>query len=576
MMTDKKLCPECSAENEIDAEFCQECHAPLPDEDSSAFIPPQGPDQEDFELLNSMEDDLPGLLHALKQENDVSIEDDGENQESGTAAEEPDDLFAAEDLGEDEDVPDWLHRIRQRASDEEDSVGEITQKISAAKDSLESDKRTTQRENFESWIQKLRSPIGGFVAGELKEEGLGEDDEESQEEVRDKEPDWLEKIRKAEGKTGLRETQDQPDQGDNSLLNWLVTLEDEEKDIAETEGESPEEGDETLGEDTRETKIVESEAAPAVSLDEGPFAGSIPPRLTITDEEQAQADQLTSTIMDESTPRPIRKLVRRSPLGAARFFFAILLIASLSLSLFLVRTSSNQPIAIQPHDAGLINWVEDLTKGASILIIFDYQPAYASEINLIASPILEELAVRDSEISIISSSVSGHLLYRQLFNTIGVLETVSVSDLGYFPIGAYGAFGLGMESSANWQITGLPESSKELPDEGFDGILILSDTFDGSKAWIEQLTILMPETPINLLVSAQAAPMLRPYFDSGQIAGMVSGIKGGVILETELSGQTSSPLRWQTYQIGLMILMGVMVIGAINAGNKKREEGGDA
>ena len=132
-----------------------------------------------------------------------------------------------------------------------------------------------------------------------------------------------------------------------------------------------------------------------------------------------------------------------------------------------------------------------------------------------------------------------------------------------------------MGFSANWEIAGLPESSKKLQGDGFDGILIFADTYEGARAWVEQLSTLMPETSINLLVTDRALPMLMPYYDSGQIEGIVAGFTGSTILETELSIGNQTSARWWAYQVGLMLLMGVLVIGAIAAGYQHKEEGGD-
>lgn len=565
-MTEKITCPECGAENLEDAEFCIVCHAQLREDSTSAFVDPEQPDQDDFDLLNGEEDDLPGLLHALKQE------DEGETTEDTTRENElpsitPEDEFGDEDTQEDAGIPGWLHRIRQRATEEEDSTGEITQKISAAKDSLKGDKRSTQHENFETWIQKLRGPIGGGFDREPEGGDSSDELEEEQEEVKEKESDWLQKIRKAEGKQNLTDDQRILDHGENGLLNWLVALEDGEEasDILEEEDQ---EGD--------EVKIDESGATQEIPVYERSLYKAIPPKLTVTDEDRSQADQLSSMILDANAPRPVRAIKRRSKLGAARFFFAILLILGMSLSLFIGGTTGKQSGPIQPHTAGFLSWMADIKEGSSVLVVFDYQPAYASEINLVATPVLQTLVSKDSDISLISSSMSGSILQRQLLGEIHALEMASTVDLGYFPIGAYGAFGLSMGISADWKIVGLPESARALPYGGFDSILILSDTYGGARAWIEQLTILMPDTPINLVVTAQAMPMLAPYFDSGQIMGMVAGLNDGVILETELSTGVMIGTRRRAYQVGLVILAAVMVAGAINAGDQKGEEGGAA
>jgi len=48
-----------------------------------------------------------------------------------------------------------------------------------------------------------------------------------------------------------------------------------------------------------------------------------------------------------------------------------------------------------------------------------------------------------------------------------------------------------------------------------------------------------------MVISAQAEPMIRPYFDSGQIKGLVSGLSDAKIYEQ--SNQSIDP----THQFGL-------------------------
>jgi len=572
-MIQKKICPVCGAENVEDEEFCRVCETPLEKNESSAFVEPQQSDQDEFDLMNADEDDLPSLLHALKHE-DEKRTTENEMQEKETSSLQSEDLFESEESQDNEDIPDWLHRIRQRASEEDDSVGEITQKISAAKESLGGSKRSSQHESFESWIQKLRSPTGSVPEDEPEEGATNEDTEEESQAVKQKEPDWLQKIRMAEGKLDSADEQAHLDEGEDGLLNWLAALEDDVERSSPEGAEIADEDEEALDESTQQVETDKSGVTQEIAVEGESLFEVIPPKLNVTQEEKVQADKLASLIMDESAPRPIRKLKRRSKLGAARFFFAILLIVSISLSLSLGKDALTQNVVIHQHTVGFLNWSDTLAQDSPILLVFDYQPAFSSEINLIARPILKTLIEKESKISVLSSSISGPILYRQLFQQISGLEADSITDLGYFPIGAYGAFDLGMGFSANWQITGVPDRSKSLPVDGFDGILIFADTYEGARAWIEQLTMLMPETPINLLVTSQAMPMLVPYFDSGQITGMVSGLDGAAILEKELSQENQTAAIWWAYQVGLLILMIVMVVGAISAGNRQNEEGG--
>jgi hypothetical protein len=57
--------------------------------------------------------------------------------------------------------------------------------------------------------------------------------------------------------------------------------------------------------------------------------------------------------------------------------------------------------------------------------------------------------------------------------------------------------------------------------------------------------------------------MLLPYWESGQVNGMVSGLSQAAGIERALSDGESAASHWRSYQIGLLILIAVLVIGAI-------------
>ena len=66
-----------------------------------------------------------------------------------------------------------------------------------------------------------------------------------------------------------------------------------------------------------------------------------------------------------------------------------------------------------------------------------------------------------------------------------------------------------------------------------------------------------------MITSAQAAPMIAPYSDSGQVDGIVSGLSGGVSYEL-LMGQSGQAQRyWDAYQIGLIIAVTLTLAGAL-------------
>jgi hypothetical protein len=199
------------------------------------------------------------------------------------------------------------------------------------------------------------------------------------------------------------------------------------------------------------------------------------------------------------------------------------------------------------------------------LLIFDYQPAYASEMSLVAEPILSGLANRTGEIAIASSVASGPLLADELLTGARLTYT----DGGYFPMASYGAFGVATGLSTGQTAPGLPKPAQAMLDREYDAVLVLSDNFEGAQTWIEQITARAPETPLGVLATSQAAPLLQPYFESGQIVGVLSGFSDAVALGDLSDSESDLGPRWRAYQVGVLILMVALILGAVVVPGKR-------
>lgn len=554
------ICPECGTENPLDAESCQHCAASLAD-----VLPVDRPEEEkpvedDVNLADEPENDLPELLHALKQTGDSDVGEDVTQNGSDTSSPDSEAIFGVEEVVEDEDIPEWLQRIRERAQQEEDSVGEITQKISAAKESLEESQSKDQRDNFESWIEGLRDQ-----ARQTPDSTLGAEDGEM---PPDEIPAWLLKIRQERiPPEDLEPAQEgsETDSTGKDLPGWLVP--EEQIDLDQTLEERKAE------EETRQievsSQVLEDDETQEVDTSELDEITAEKPVIAVSREEQAGIDQLNAIIADEGATRTVTQTIKPSSMRVSRLILGIVLIVGLSLSLFIGHIPELSQRLVQPYNLALLNWVDNLTNTSSLLVVLDYQPAFSGEMSIIAEPIIENSLPDVGEVYLLSSSPLGSLLFADLIHELGLDNEILFTDLGYFPIPAYGAYYLGSHPNATWRFAHLPESTKTLSSDGYDGILILSDTFEGASAWVEQLSSLMPDIPINLLVTAQAGPMLMPYVASGQVMGMISGISETAGTENALDQSGPDELGWHTYQIGILMLIALLVIGAIFPGGKK-------
>jgi hypothetical protein len=554
------ICPECNAHNPPDAESCQDCQASLAGVAPSELPDSLDSENEDFDLFEPEEKDLPDLLYSLKQDDQVEDEESLLEEFDASQPEEfPDQP--------EEHTPEWLDTVRKRAREEEDSVGDMIKRVSAAQGTLAGDHGESHHEDFESWIQKLREEARDKAAGQ---DEAPEERASGEGEAGESDPEWLSRVRKAHGSL---EPPREPDAAGRSLLEWLVELEEgqEEKPPEEEDGEIAEaevtqpirtHGDEAAGDRTQEvrtgtTPAKETETAKAelVTVD-------------ITRDEHEQADLLATTITDERADRPTSLEKPKTAGWLVRAILALLLITGMSLALFSGSQARLPGGQLPPAGQALWDWAAELLEGASLLLVFDYQPGYAAELELIAAPILKETLAKASEVAFVSSSASGTLLAEALLTEVMEASAVPkdsfpVENWGYYPVGAFGAYGIASGLNASMQLPNLPEPTLTFPQRDYEGILILSDQFDGAQAWIEQLTILSPDTPVHLLVSAQAGPMLMPYFESGQVSGMLSGVGDAAGLESVMDQGGVVARRWRAYQVGTLSLVAMLVLGVM-------------
>ncbi len=533
------ICPECGEPNPLEAEICQVCQASLADVVPSEEPTPSEPEQDDFDLFDAGDSDLPDLLESLKQEDlpleaetlpGIDVNDDTEGPSQGN------------DSPDGEKTPNWLEVVRKRAQQEEDAVGDLSKRLSDAQENLKQEKRESQHEDFESWIQKLREEARDKAAG-----GPAPDEEDipAEEDVEEGEPKWLSRIRKV---SGVPEEKNEPDAAGRSLLEWLVALEEER----------------TAGEPSQEMEVTQ-----AVSLPPGesePDAtreirisavrqGQQPSTLDLTREDREQADQLTATIADETADRPVDSRQFRKPLRLMNIFFALILMGGIIFMLVTGRVVSFRDPVLPAAGQAVLDWADGLPEDASVLLVFDYQPAYAAEMERVAKPILSELFASINAVDVISSSPSGMLFSAEMSADY---QDLTVIDLGYVPGEAFGAFGF-----ASGAVAGSTTFAQMMDTWDYTDVLVLSDQFESAQGWVEQWSAIAPETTLNLLVTAQAGPLLQPYVESGQIDGMVSGLIEAVAVEASLGEKGAATAVWQAYQVGILVMLGGLAFAAI-------------
>jgi len=104
--------------------------------------------------------------------------------------------------------------------------------------------------------------------------------------------------------------------------------------------------------------------------------------------------------------------------------------------------------------------------------------------------------------------------------------------------------------------------------QDFAAIIVLTDNAETGRAWVEQVqpTLGVGNTPMLAVVSAQAAPVMQPYYESSQIKGMVAGLAGGMTYEQLRQVPGTAHAYWSTFQAGLLAAMAFIIIGILFQG----------
>ncbi len=282
-------------------------------------------------------------------------------------------------------------------------------------------------------------------------------------------------------------------------------------------------------------------------------------KLQANEDQQSQAAVLEQILAAETAPVPIASFSSLQTSPVLRWVITLLFFLILTPVLFIGTQIFSMPVGVPPEIDGATQTVQSLPEGAQVLVALDYEPARAGEMEAAAAPLFSML--KNPGLTFISTNETGGILAQRFIS--GPLGGIQVINLGYLPGGQMGirAFAQAPRETAPFDVTFTPAwTTSQLQNIGslseFAGLIIITDNANSARAWIEQTSSVRGTTPVVVVASAQAAPMIQPYYDSRQISGVVSGLYGGAVLEQ--AGDTRR--YWDAYSIG-MLLAAIMIVG---------------
>jgi hypothetical protein len=319
-----------------------------------------------------------------------------------------------------------------------------------------------------------------------------------------------------------------------------------------------------------------------------PKAHSI--RLQTSEVQQASASLLEQMLASETRAKPISGDSMLASQRALRWGIAAMLSLLIAFTLLAGTQLIPLPAALPAESALILPVLDDLSEGAPVLLVFDYEPALAGELEAAAAPFVDRLiGLRHPRVTILSTSPTGAALAERFMATTqtrhNYLSGQNYVNLGYLPGGMTGvlafaenpkaAMPLNAESRPIWDLA-VVQGVNQFSD--YAAVILLTDQAETARAWVEQTAARRNGQPLLVISSAQAAPMIQPYLLSGQVNGLVSGWYGGAAFEGVTGA--GSPIRgyWDAYNFATLAAAALIFIGGlwnIFAGVRSRRQGLD-
>lgn len=310
-------------------------------------------------------------------------------------------------------------------------------------------------------------------------------------------------------------------------------------------------------------------------------------KLRVSDSQQAHAGMLEELIKNEGTVEAIPERARISSQHILRIgIFVILLLAVI----WPVLTSSvNVPLpSLAPETLEARKIVDTVSGGAPVLLAVEYEPGFSAEMDAASASLVDHLMIKGAYLTLVSTSTMGPAQAERLVGVINQSTDHNYQpsrqyvNLGYIPGGPTGLLGFAntphlvlpfaLDNSPVWE-SGPLANIQDISD--FELVVVITEDSDSARAWIEQVQPAMLDTPLVMVVSAQAEPMVRPYYEGSpqQVNGLVTGLAGGASYEGTMPRTSLARKYWDAFSFGLLaavvlIALGGVIVAAFSSLNK--------
>jgi hypothetical protein len=214
---------------------------------------------------------------------------------------------------------------------------------------------------------------------------------------------------------------------------------------------------------------------------------------------------------------------------------------------------------------------EELPEGALVLMSIDYGPSTAVELEPMALAACDQLLRHDQKVAFMALYPEGQALTNRLISRLKVLYPekeygVDFVNLGYKAGNEAVPLKMGLDFRGQFPtdtrgtpISDIPMLRNLTQLKQFDLVATYSAGFPGA---LEHIRITASEYGMPLVVGTTAVqtPQYFPYYDSGQVVGLIGGLRGAAEYEglTKFKGAATGGMEAQSFAhftIAFLIIM---------------------
>jgi hypothetical protein len=308
-------------------------------------------------------------------------------------------------------------------------------------------------------------------------------------------------------------------------------------------------------------------------------------KLQVSDTQQTNAELLKRMVETEGDTKPLPRRASLASQHLLRLGVAVVLLAALLWPVF-ARTEQAPLPALPLESERFGQVINQIPAQTRVLVAFDYEPGFTGEMDAIASAVMDHLMLRGAYLTIVSSIPAGPIVAERFIEQTQAGHHYERGkqyiNLGYLPGGPSGMVSFAespqrtlpytLEGEPAWERAGNPalpplQGIHQLADFGL--MLVIVDNPDTARAWIEQVQPHLRQgdrqTPFLMVISAQAEPLVQPYFaaEQPQVQGMVVGLRGGAAYAHWI-GRGDLPRRyWDAFGLGLPVAALLIALGSL-------------